>query len=64
MDTHCEEVVNYHTSEANYVGDTGNEWERFYDAFDRFEMEGHADRDALRMRLHTQADTHRGPGSI
>jgi len=53
MDTHCEEIVDFHCNSANYVGDSGNQWERFYDSFDRFEMEGHADRDSFRMRLHT-----------
>ena len=41
MDQHCTDVIDYHCNEANYQGDSGNQWERFYDAFDRFEMEGH-----------------------
>ena len=41
MDQHCKDVIEYHTMEANYAGDSGELWERFYDSFDRFEMEGH-----------------------
>ncbi len=56
--------MDYHHRDANYYGDSGNQWERFYDAFDRFEKDGHADRDAMRMLVDSQADTHRGPGAI
>ena len=46
-----EETQEFHYQKANYIGDTGNQWERFYDAFDRFEKDGHADRDAMRMMV-------------
>ena len=46
------------------MGDSGNQWERFYDAFDRFEKDGEGDRDAMRMATEYQSDMHRGPGTI
>ena len=60
----CDSVIEYHTNENDYYGDTGNQWERFYDSFDRWQKDGEYDRDAMRMLVDSQADTHRGPGSI
>ena len=56
--------MEFHYRDAKYFGDSGNQWERFYDAFDRWEKDGHADRDAMRMLVDSQADMHRGPGAV
>ena len=48
LDTQLEKISQYHR-QANYFGDSGNQWERFYDAFDRFEKDGEGDRDCMRM---------------
>ena len=58
------EISDFHLNKANYFGDSGDQWERFYDAFDRFQKDGEYDRDAMRMMTDSQADTHRGPGGI
>lgn len=44
-----DEVTEFHLQDNNYIGDSGDTWERFYDAFDRFEQHGQSDRDAFRM---------------
>ena len=64
VENHIDSVMEYHYKDANYYGDSGEMWERFYDSFDRFEKDGHADRDSMRMMLDSQADMHRGPGAI
>lgn len=64
MHDHCQEVVDFHFKNAEYLGSTGETWERFYDDFDRFDQHGNYDRDAMRMQHTSQADTWRGPGSI
>ena len=51
-----EEVTNLHLNKANYFGDSGDHWERFYDKFDRFAASGMADRDALIMKVDDQTD--------
>ena len=58
-----EEVTDLHLNKANYFGDSGDHWERFYDKFDRFAASGMADRDALIMKVDDQTDSHRGPGT-
>ena len=63
VERQLEEVQQFH-SKAEYHGDSGNQWERFYDTFDRFQKDGEYDRDALRLHVHHQGDTHRGPGAI
>ena len=63
VDSQLEEVRDFHMRSNNYMGDTGNQWERFYDSFDRWQKDGEYDRDAMRMMVDSQADTHRGPGT-
>ena len=62
LDGQLEEVKDFHKSAA-YHGDSGKTWERFYDSFDRWQQSGEYDRDATRMQVDSQADTHRGPGT-
>ena len=47
---HLEEAQEFHTVHADYHGDTGNVWERFYDDFDRWQKYGQADRDTMLMK--------------
>ena len=57
-------VVAAHTSdEFGYYGETGKQWERFYDAFDRWSRYGEYDKDAFRAALDYNSDKHRGPGT-
>ena len=58
-----EQVKDFHQNSASYHGDSGNTWERFYDNFDRWQKDGEYDRDAMRMKIDSQADIHRGPGT-
>ena len=45
-----------------YQGDSGNQWERFYDEYDRFSRYGE-ERDAFKTEIEYRGDTHRGPGT-
>ena len=49
LESQLEEIADFHLNKANYLGDSGKQWERFYDAFDRFQKDGEYDRDAMRM---------------
>ena len=64
MEAQLEEISEFHLNKADYYGDSGLQWERFYDSFDRFQKDGEYDRDAMRVHVDSQADTHRGPGSV
>ena len=44
-----DQVKDFHQNTASYHGDSGNQWERFYDSFDRWQKDGEYDRDAMRM---------------
>ena len=48
---HMEAVTELHLNKANYWGDSGEHWERFYDQFDRFAASGMTDRDAMIMAV-------------
>ena len=50
METHLADVVDFHLNKADYHGSSGEQWERFYDAFDRFQKDGEMDRDATRVQ--------------
>ncbi len=54
MEDHIEDVIDFHSNSADYIGDKANHWEQFYDAIERFETEGQSDRDSMRMRLDCQ----------
>ena len=57
-------VVRAHTTdEFGYYGSTGQQWERFYDAFDRWSRYGEYDKDSFRTYLDHNSDKHRGPGT-
>ena len=57
-------VVRAHTTdEFGYYGSTGQQWERFYDAFDRWSRYGEYDKDSFRAYLDHNSDKHRGPGT-
>ena len=63
IESQLEQVQDFHLNTAEYHGDSGNTWERFYDNFDRWQKDGEYDRDSMRMMVDSQADTHRGPGT-
>ena len=56
MEDHLEQIREFHFKDANYIGDSGTTWERFYDAFDRYAKDGEADRDSFRMQMPYQTD--------
>ena len=64
VENQLNQCMDFHYKDASYFGDSGEQWERFYDSFDRWAKDGEADRDAMRMMVDHQVDTHRGPGSI
>ena len=51
VEEHLKAVSEFHYTGAQYIGDTGNQWERFYDSFDRWQKDGEYDRDAFRMLI-------------
>ncbi len=60
----ADQVVAAHTKdEFGYHGQSGQQWERFYDAFDRWSRYGEYDRDSFRAHYDYNSDTHRGPGT-
>lgn len=59
-----DQVVELHRKEYQYIGNTGNQWERFYDEFDRWSRAGEYDKDATRIYYEPNTDQHRGPGSL
>ena len=60
-----EEASNLHYRDFNYFGSEAakNQWERFYDSYDRFSRNGDYDRDATRMFYEPTNDQHRGVGT-
>ena len=60
----ADQVVAAHTkNEFGYHGTSSQQWERFYDAFDKWSRYGEYDRDSFRAYLDYNSDTHRGPGT-
>ena len=59
-----EQAVELHTKDYEYIGNTKDTWERFYDNFDRFSRSGEYDKDAFRLYYEPNMDTYRGPGTI
>ena len=60
----AEKVIAAHNkNEFGYIGTSGQQWERFYDAFDKWSRYGEYDRDSFRAYLDSNADQHRGPGT-
>ena len=57
-------VQELHLSQADYYGNSGETWERFYDNFDRWAADGQGDRDGLMVKLEDVTDQHRGPGAL
>ena len=58
------QIVTCHsTNEFGYYGSTGDQWERFYDEYDRWSRYGEYDRDSFRAYLDHNSDMHRGPGT-
>ena len=51
MEDHLNSTMDFHYKDASYFGDSGQQWERFYDSFDRWAKDGQADRDAMRMQV-------------
>lgn len=58
-----EEATELHRRDFNYYGETGTQWERFYDNYDRFSRSGDYDKDAFRLVYESNSDQHRGPGT-
>ena len=56
-------VESHTTNEFGYYGSTGDQWERFYDEYDRWSRYGEYDRDSFRASLDHNTDMHRGPGT-
>ena len=52
-----------HLRDFNYIGNTQNQWERFYDDFDRYQRCGEYDRDPLRAHVESENDQWRGVGT-
>ena len=63
VEEHLNEAQEFHLVNADYHGDSGHVWERFYDDFDRWAKYGQGDRDAMMMRPEDGTDQHRGPGT-
>ena len=60
----AKKIVEAHTTDGfGYYGSSGQQWERFYDAFDRWSRYGEYDKDAFRAYLDHNSDKHRGPGT-
>jgi hypothetical protein len=57
------QTTELHYRDFNYIGDTGNQWERFYDSYDRFARSGEADRDTFRAFHESKNDHYRGVGT-
>lgn len=58
-----DEATTLHTRDFNYIGNTANTWERFYDNYDRFAKSGDYDRDAFRINYESVSDQWRGAGT-
>ena len=60
----CTKLQELHNkNEFGYFGTTGDQWERFYDHFDKWSRHGEHDRDPFRAKYDSNADMHRGPGT-
>ncbi len=59
------EASDLHYRDFQYFGSDAakNQWERFYDNYDRFSRNGDYDRDATRMFYEPLNDQHRGVGT-
>jgi len=62
LEQHMEDIKELH-NDTSYYGNTGEHWERFYDSFDRWVINGHSDRDAMQVKVEDESDQNRGPGS-
>jgi hypothetical protein len=58
-----EEATMLHERDYQYWGETKNQWERFYDNYDRFARTGDYDRDAFRLHYEPISDQWRGAGT-
>ena len=60
------EASELHYRDFTYFGgdDVKNQWERFYDNYDRFARSGEYDRDSMRLVYEPINDQHRGVGTI
>lgn len=58
-----EQAVSLHYRDFDYIGDSNDAWERFYDHYDRFARSGEYDRDAMKIYSDPQNDKHRGVGT-
>ena len=47
VENQLEQITDFHYNKAGYIGSSGDQWERFYDSFDRWAQSGEYDRDAL-----------------
>ena len=56
-------VAAQNRNDFGYYGNTGAQWERFYDEFDRWSRYGEYDKDAFRANYDYNTDMHRGPGT-
>ena len=64
IDSTAKRVVEAHSrNEFGYYGQSGNQWERFYDEFDRWSRYGELDKDSFRANIEFNTDMHRGPGT-
>ncbi|CDW86495.1 UNKNOWN [Stylonychia lemnae] len=63
LHSYLDETIDLHRNQLNYIGDTGNTWERFYDNYDRFAKTGDYDKDAFRVHYEGISDTWRGAGT-
>jgi len=57
-----DEAVELHYRDHEYYGDTANQWERFYDNFDRWQRFEY-DKDAFRIHIEPTNDQWRGAGT-
>jgi thiol-disulfide isomerase/thioredoxin len=58
-----DQATELHRKDFNYIGDSGNTWERFYDKFDNWARNGEHDKDAFRLYYEPISDQHRGAGT-
>ena len=64
IDSTAKRVVEAHTrNDFGYYGQSGSQWERFYDEFDRWSRYGELDKDSFRAKIDFNSDQHRGPGT-
>lgn len=63
MHANLEEASDLHLRDFDYIGNSRESWERFYDEYDRWSRNGLSDKDPLRVYWDSQNDRHRGVGS-